>query len=228
MEIISKIFHPSIIRHKRYRVQRGRITGILLDKYQLTLEQFVESPGPKDADLDSSLSVMQSAVDARGLAHNSINPGNIMMGENNKPVLIDFGSCQPFGKLLQTFGTPGWFEKEFRMSEKKHGVIPMGKLRQWMTDTKLEKSDVTTDKVAALKLLLVDNVHRLTLLSVLAQAAVVLHSQSPGYIIAACDVKLFVFAYKLHVNCRLLFFWRVAKKRQYCDPMIRRSWGGWC
>jgi serine/threonine protein kinase len=145
METLFKNPHPNIICYKGCRVKRGRITGILLDMYEMTLEQFVASPGLEDLDLDSFLSAMQSAVDHLhdlGLAHNDINPGNIMIGDKNKPVLIDFGSCQPFGKLLQTFGTPGWFEEDFWTSEKKHDTFAMGKLREWLSDTKSDKSGV--------------------------------------------------------------------------------------
>ncbi|GKT98011.1 serine threonine protein kinase [Fusarium langsethiae] len=130
--------------HER-SVKRGRITGILLDMYQMTLKQFIASAGLEDLVIDSFLSALQSAVDHLHdleLAHNDINPGNIMMGDKNKPVLIDFGSWQPFGKLLQTFGTPGWFEEDFWTSEKKHDTFAMGKLREWLSDTKSDKSGV--------------------------------------------------------------------------------------
>ncbi|KAM0420277.1 hypothetical protein ACHAPT_011938 [Fusarium lateritium] len=139
METLSKNPHPNIIHYQGCRVKRGRITGIVLDRHQTTLEQFATGPGLKDLDLDSFLAAVQSAVDhlhTLGLAHNDINPGNIMMAKGNAPVLIDFGSCQPFGKRLQTFGTPGWFEEDFWTSEKKHDAFSLGKLRQWLTDAK--------------------------------------------------------------------------------------------
>lgn len=135
MEKLAKHPHPNIIHYKGCRVKRGRITGIVVDKYEMSLEQFVRSAELKDLDIDAFLSAINSAVDhlhSLGLAHNDINPGNIMMGEKNKPVLIDFGSCQPFGRLLQTFGTPGWFEEDFWTSEKKHDDIALEKLRQWL------------------------------------------------------------------------------------------------
>lgn len=135
METLSKNPHPSIIHFKGCRIKRGRITGIVVDKYDMSLEQFIKSAELKDLDLDSFLSDINSAVDhlhSLGLAHNDINPSNIMMGEKNKPVLIDVGSCQPFGKLLQTFGTPGCFEEDFWTSEKKHDDIALEKLRQWL------------------------------------------------------------------------------------------------
>ncbi|CAM1507433.1 Fc.00g070740.m01.CDS01 [Cosmosporella sp. VM-42] len=139
METLSKNPHPNIIHYKGCRVRRGRITGILLEQHEMTLEDFVLGPEFKDLDHDAFLEAFESAVahlHILGLAHNDINPGNIMMGKNNLPVLIDFGSCQPFGKRLQTFGTPGWVEEDFSTSEKRHDTFALGRLRQWIEDTK--------------------------------------------------------------------------------------------
>jgi hypothetical protein len=54
------------------------------------------------------------------------------MVKNGIPILIDFGSYQPFGKRLQSLGTRGWYEELFFTSEKKHDEYSLGKLRQWM------------------------------------------------------------------------------------------------
>ena len=54
------------------------------------------------------------------------------MVKNGAPVLIDLGSCQPFGKRLQSLGTEGWYEELFFTSEKKHDIYSMAKLREWM------------------------------------------------------------------------------------------------
>ena len=59
------------------------------------------------------LRVAQAYLHSLGLAHNDINPYNIMVREDGTPVLIDFGSCQPFGGRLQSLGSPGWYEEMF-------------------------------------------------------------------------------------------------------------------
>ncbi|TAQ86248.1 hypothetical protein B7494_g5414 [Chlorociboria aeruginascens] len=77
---------------------------------------------------------LESAVDylhSLGLAHNDINPDNIMI-KDGMPVLIDFGSAQPFGKRLQSLGTEGWYEELFFTSEKKHDTYSLWKLREWL------------------------------------------------------------------------------------------------
>ncbi len=75
------------------------------------------------------------------LAHNDINPDNIMV-KNGAPVLIDFGSCQPFGKRLQPLGAEGWYEGIFFTSELKHDLHSMKKLREWLRERKRREDDV--------------------------------------------------------------------------------------
>jgi serine/threonine protein kinase len=134
MEQISKSPHPNIIGYHGCRVRRGRITAILLEQLEETLTQRASTPSIQELDQDGFLKALESAVDhihSLGLAHNDINPDNIMF-KNGAPVLIDFGSCQPFGKRLQSLGTPGWYEELFFTSEKKHDIYSLTKMREWL------------------------------------------------------------------------------------------------
>ncbi|KAI0863024.1 kinase-like domain-containing protein [Xylaria cubensis] len=119
MEQLSKAPHPNIITYIGCRVKNGcRITAITPNFYQL--------------DHDAVFKAIESAIHhihSLGLAHNDINPHNIMF-RDGKAVLIDFGSCQPFGKTLQSLGTPGWFEESFYTSEAKHDEYSLKKLKQ--------------------------------------------------------------------------------------------------
>lgn len=72
-----------------------------------------------------------------GLAHNDINPSNIMV-KGGVPILIDFGSCQPYGTRLQSLGTSGWYEELLFTSEKKHDTYALGKLREWFQEKELK------------------------------------------------------------------------------------------
>lgn len=49
------------------------------------------------AQLESAVSHLHSL----GMAHNDINPRNIMIKDGD-PILIDFGSCQPYGKATES------------------------------------------------------------------------------------------------------------------------------
>ncbi|TDZ33161.1 putative serine/threonine-protein kinase mkcB [Colletotrichum spinosum] len=135
METLERNPHPNIIGYHGCRVRRNLITGIVLDRHQKTLEQFAREPEFKEIDRDDFFDAFKSAVEhlhRLGLAHNDINPGNIMVSEDRTPVMIDFGSCQPFGELLQTFGTPGWHEEDFWTSEKEHDLFSLRRLREWL------------------------------------------------------------------------------------------------
>ncbi|KAM0420946.1 hypothetical protein ACHAPT_011336 [Fusarium lateritium] len=134
MEQLSKAQHPNIIRYYDCRVRRGRITSIFLERLDKTLKQCVGSPDFDQLDKAVLMEALESAVDhlhSLGLAHNDINPENIMI-KDGMPVLIDFGSCQPEGKRLQSLGTAGWYEELFFTSEKKHDAYSLKKLRDWL------------------------------------------------------------------------------------------------
>ncbi|KAL0766518.1 hypothetical protein CaCOL14_010963 [Colletotrichum acutatum] len=132
MEKVSKNPHPYIINYYGCRTTRGRITSLVLESYDCTLTQFARQPGFKDLDKEKFLDGLESAVayvHSLGLAHNDINPDNIMMGEDGMHVLIDFGSCAPYGQNLQFLGTDGWYEEVFFTSEKSHDDFAMKKMR---------------------------------------------------------------------------------------------------
>ncbi|KAF9765712.1 hypothetical protein IL306_001979 [Fusarium sp. DS 682] len=102
MEKVSQTPHPNIIGYYGCRVRRGRITCIVLEKLDQTLQQYSTPPDFEKLDKPKFLEGLESAVahiHSLGLAHNDINPHNIMV-KDGIPVLIDFGSCQPVGQRL--------------------------------------------------------------------------------------------------------------------------------
>lgn len=66
------------------------------------------------------------------IAHNDLTPMNIMINEHEDPVIIDYGSCQPYGKPLITAGMPGWIDEDFEVSAQEHDQIALGKIQRWM------------------------------------------------------------------------------------------------
>ncbi len=124
--------HPHLAKYHGVRVHRGRITGLVLDRYSHTLLDHVKEG--RELNRDEFQSALESAVahlHSLGLAHNDINPENIMMGEGNLPVLVDFGSCQPFGKRLLTQSTEGWVETVDLYSKQEHDLFALKKLQEW-------------------------------------------------------------------------------------------------
>jgi serine/threonine protein kinase len=81
----------------------------------MDIDPVVSMPSFQQLNRAQFVAQLQSAVGylhSLGLAHNDINPDNIMV-KNGLPILIDFGSCQVFGKHLQSLGTPGWCRETF-------------------------------------------------------------------------------------------------------------------
>ena len=135
MEQLSQTQHPNIICYLGCRVRRGRITSICLEQLEHTLMQYIHEPVFAALDKTKFVDALESAVaylHSLGLAHNDINPYNIMVREDGTPVLIDFGSCQPFGGRLQSLGSPGWYEEMFFTSQAKHDEFALKKLREWL------------------------------------------------------------------------------------------------
>lgn len=136
MEQIFKAPHPHIIGYLGCRVHRGRITSLLLERLDKTLLQYVKEPSFSQLDKIKLVEGLESAVahlHSLGLAHNDINPTNIMI-KDGMPVLIDFGSCQPFGGRLQSLGSPGWYEEIFFTSQAGHDTYALNKLPGWLED----------------------------------------------------------------------------------------------
>ncbi|KAL3465582.1 hypothetical protein BJX64DRAFT_285514 [Aspergillus heterothallicus] len=134
--------HPYIIGYHGCRVEDGRIKSLVLERLERTLGAYAQTPEFASLDKHAFWERIKSAVEhihALGLAHNDLNPANIMVRETKggeaEPVLIDFGSCAPFGgELSLTTGTEGWIENLFNTSEKGHDVYALGKLKEWLHD----------------------------------------------------------------------------------------------
>ncbi|VUC22365.1 unnamed protein product [Clonostachys rosea] len=134
MERISRSPHPTFVKYYGCHVTRGRITSIYLEWLDQTLAQAVGTPEFDKLDKVKFIDAVKSALahlHSLGLAHNDINPHNIMI-KDGMPVLIDFGSCQSFGGRLQSLGTVGWCNEQFFTSAKEHDEFGVNKLRDWI------------------------------------------------------------------------------------------------
>jgi serine/threonine protein kinase len=143
MERLSKMPHPYMVRYLGCRVHRGRITAIALERLQWDLGSYAAEKPDRFAKLDKEafLAGVESAVKfvhSLGLAHNDINPRNIMIREADdgscSPVLIDFDSCAPLGGRLLTGGTVGFMDPEDpdeTVSSRRHDEFALRRLREW-------------------------------------------------------------------------------------------------
>ncbi|KAJ0160275.1 hypothetical protein CTA2_8237 [Colletotrichum tanaceti] len=140
LEAISRLPpHPGIIGYHGCRVRRGFITGLVLDRHPADLKHHVKDEGGPPLDKAAFLGALESALahlHTLGLAHNDVNPANILVSETGMPVLVDFDSCRPIGqRLLHSRGTPGWTDESDSWDT--HDTFGIGKIRAWL-DEQLE------------------------------------------------------------------------------------------
>ncbi|KAI1372151.1 kinase-like domain-containing protein [Hypoxylon crocopeplum] len=139
LEAISRHPHPNIIGYHGCRVRRGFVTGLVLDRHVSDLKNYInDRTGPLDK--GPFMDALESAINhlhSLGLAHNDINPRNILVNAAGMPVLIDFDSCRPVGKkLTYSRGTPGWIDKDesYDTSETRHDTFAINKIRTWLDE----------------------------------------------------------------------------------------------
>jgi serine/threonine protein kinase len=136
MELLSKHPHTNIVRYHGCRVRRGRVTSLVLDRHDAVLDDLednVELRASVDKDrIMTDISRAVAHLHSLGLAHNDLNPSNIVIGKNKEAILIDFGSCQPFDEKLVSTGTPGWIDEDFTTSARKHDLAALPRIQTWL------------------------------------------------------------------------------------------------
>jgi serine/threonine protein kinase len=125
--------HPNIIQYHGCKILRGRIVGLVLEKYPTALEDYLR----QGVDVESGFSGIKRAVKhlhSLSLAHNDIKSSNIMVGIDGTWVLIDMGSCLPFGATLTSAGTSEWYDESWTTSEQQHDEVALRKLWIWLNE----------------------------------------------------------------------------------------------
>jgi hypothetical protein len=149
LEKLSKMPHPYIVRYLRLsnppRAYHGRGAGTPeLDSFHLRNQVAGRVCAAQQGGLPGGRRVGRQVSALAGMAHNDINPRNIMVREDDNhdswPVLIDFDSCATFGGRLLSAGTPGFVDTDdpdMGVSHKKHDEFALSRLREWW-DKQLE------------------------------------------------------------------------------------------
>ncbi len=111
---LARLQHPNIVRCMRYF--EGNDTGYFVMTFEegQTLEKYFPKP-PQQRELDKLLDPLLNALEAlhaSGIYHRDISPDNILIRDDDTPVLIDFGaSRQALARRTQTMAAivkPGY------------------------------------------------------------------------------------------------------------------------
>jgi len=122
--------HPNLVRYHGCRVRNGRVTGILLGHVP-GRDLFSHLQDGGTVDREPFFAALASAIDHLhnivGLVHNDISPGNVMVGPDGAPTLIDLGSAFPDGEEI-VGGVPFecWGDDPLDMDPETHFVGPSG------------------------------------------------------------------------------------------------------
>ena len=71
---------------------------------------------------------------ALGFIHNDLNPSNIMITEEDTPVIIDFDSATiPGASVKGAKRTHGWFDRQVIVSRESNDLDALAEIRVWLT-----------------------------------------------------------------------------------------------
>ncbi|KAK8872264.1 kinase-like domain-containing protein [Apiospora arundinis] len=111
LEALRSRPHPNIVGYHGCHLRRGYITGLVLDRHLNNLNCYLKS-GCALQNKQLFIESLKMAIyhlHSLGWAHNDLNPSNILVAEDQRPILIDFDSARRIGERLSTSrGTKGW------------------------------------------------------------------------------------------------------------------------
>ncbi|RKU46273.1 hypothetical protein DL546_006921 [Coniochaeta pulveracea] len=158
-EIIRKNPHPNLAFYYGCVVSDdgGRVAGLCFKRYSVDLMQklnpghlnksaFVTSDDRAAARKTASTRYLPGIeagireLHALGIVHNDLNPANVMITEDDTPVIIDFDSSTPPGVALdKTRRTHGWFDPDVHVSRENNDLDALAELRVWLTGSSSEE-----------------------------------------------------------------------------------------
>jgi serine/threonine protein kinase len=141
LEFLKQHHHPNIVKYYGCTVNRGRITGIALERYNVILQYRYEDVA-HDLDITACMNGICAGVrhlHSLGLAHNDLNPTNIALDDDDNPILLDFGSCKKFGEELLSGGTYGWIDEDYSTSSQYHDESALNKIEAWLIEEKTKR-----------------------------------------------------------------------------------------
>ncbi|KAK3369724.1 hypothetical protein B0T24DRAFT_708601 [Lasiosphaeria ovina] len=140
--------HPNVVKYHGCRVRKGRVTGVYLGCLEGN-NLWEHVCAGKTVDKEPFLTVLESAIhhlhDVVGIAHNDIQPFNIMVSPEGIPTLIDLGSSELIGNKIsrcRVYSTWGEDPPDMEMeaadiawtpvSTRSRDLAALNKLRTWL------------------------------------------------------------------------------------------------
>ncbi|KAG6110890.1 hypothetical protein E4U13_005176 [Claviceps humidiphila] len=146
-ELLRQHPHPNISQYHGCVMSDGRITGLCLAKYKMTLEERMEVNTPLDKEL--CLEGIERGIrylHSLGIVHNDISPYNIMLDEMDRPVIIDFDSWQQNGQELGTKkGSPGWWKEDSKHALFENDMFSLSKIQEFVCASSASSRDPLTE-----------------------------------------------------------------------------------
>jgi hypothetical protein len=141
LEALNLHPHRNLVRYHCCTGARGRIVGLALEKHG-TILQYRFEDDPRELDLAACIGGLRVGVKhlhALGYAHNDLNPMNVAMDKDDRPVILDFGSCRKFGEALLSGGTPGWIDEDYSTSAAHQDLSALRRLEVWLEKRRAER-----------------------------------------------------------------------------------------
>lgn len=134
-EALVKNPHPNVARYHGCIVKDGFIKGLVFTRYSLNLnERAAESIPIKIDPLVKLIKKGVKHLHSMGLAHNHIHPTNIMLRDDDQPVIIDFSSVLAHGQALEGWGAgaPPWIPPEATKSDEYNDHYALQQIYHWL------------------------------------------------------------------------------------------------
>jgi len=149
LEALKPYAHGNLVKNHGCITARGKIVGLALEKYDVVLQYHFEDD-PRELDSLACMRGLRAGIEnlhSLGYAHKDLNPMNVAMDKDDRPVILDFGSCRKFGETLLSGGTLGWRDEDFGNSAAQHDVSALRRLEVWLEEKQREQRTGEASKI---------------------------------------------------------------------------------
>lgn len=136
LQLLRQNPHQNLPQFRGCVVKDGLIAGLATRKYRMTLQSALKYRERYDIVTKTAfLMCLRAAVEhlhSLGLAHNYINTDNVMINDQNQPVLVGLKLCKPLGSPLTGEGPHVVFVGRVDVSSKENDEYGLETIREWL------------------------------------------------------------------------------------------------